>query len=67
MPELDGSCAQGTFGCAGLLDPRSANLRTAASLSFSSKRDGAPNVDLANEKALSQPARRRSGLPARKP
>jgi len=27
---LDGSCAQGAFGRAGLLDPRSANLRTAA-------------------------------------
>jgi len=30
MPALDGSCAQGAFGRAGLLDPRSTNLRTAA-------------------------------------
>ncbi|CAI8927200.1 hypothetical protein EMIT0P43_40497 [Pseudomonas jessenii] len=31
MLALDGSCAQGAFGRAGLLDPRSTNLPTAAS------------------------------------
>ncbi|PYY87143.1 hypothetical protein DNK59_11480 [Pseudomonas sp. TKO26] len=31
-----GGCAQGTFGCAGFQCDRSANLRTAATPSFSS-------------------------------
>ncbi|MRJ37110.1 hypothetical protein FRT59_09060 [Pseudomonas haemolytica] len=34
---FDGGCAQGTFGCAGFVwIPRSTNLRTAATLMFSS-------------------------------
>ncbi|MDR6961642.1 hypothetical protein J2W43_005656 [Pseudomonas brassicacearum] len=36
MPVFDGGCAQGALGRAGLLSPRSTNLRTAASLLFSS-------------------------------
>ncbi|HCS09414.1 MAG TPA: hypothetical protein DIW67_20135 [Pseudomonas sp.] len=32
MPEFYGGCAQGTFGCAGILTSRSTNLRTAATL-----------------------------------
>ncbi|TFY91527.1 hypothetical protein DYL61_18850 [Pseudomonas nabeulensis] len=43
---LDGGCAQGVFGRAGFeLIPRSTNLRTAATLSFSSGAGGGPSKE----------------------
>jgi len=47
LPALDGGCAQGALGRAGLLGPRSTNLQTAATLTFSSKRVAASFEDLA--------------------
>ena len=46
IPALDGSCAQGALGRAGFVSPRSANLRTAATLhSFSSESVTAPVLE----------------------
>ncbi|MNK82648.1 hypothetical protein D3C87_1024290 [compost metagenome] len=42
VPALDGSCAQGAFGRAGLAKTRSTNLRTAATLLIRSDTVSAP-------------------------
>ena len=65
-----GGCAQDTFGCAGFLDSRSVNLRTAATLirltasRGSSSNQGAPTMNALNPSKIRAAAHRAMALAA---